>query len=57
MRRVKLKLAGLDVVFTDRSRALKQVEEPAEKGTYPVNVVYGPEGCGKTALFRQARAR
>ena len=55
MRRVKLSFAGLEIEFRDRDRALKQVEELAERGTYPVYVVYGPEGCGKTALLRQAK--
>jgi energy-coupling factor transporter ATP-binding protein EcfA2 len=44
----------LEIEFTDRERALKQVEELAEKGTrYPV-VIFGPEGCGKTAWLKQA---
>ena len=45
---------GLRVKFSGRTRALKQIEEYAMKGTYPVIVIYGPEGCGKTALFKQA---
>jgi hypothetical protein len=55
MRRIKLPFAGgLEVEFTDRGRAIKQVEEFAERGTrYPV-VVFGPEGCGKTAWLKQA---
>ncbi|MEM0052277.1 MAG: ATP-binding protein [Sulfolobales archaeon] len=55
LRRVKLKFApGLEVEFCDRDRALKQVYEFAERGTvYPI-VVYGPEGCGKTAWLIQA---
>ncbi|MCE4613741.1 MAG: ATP-binding protein, partial [Desulfurococcales archaeon] len=56
MKRVKLKFSGdIEVEFTDRDRAVAQVSEIAERGTYPVYVIYGPEGCGKTALFRQAR--
>jgi len=55
LRRVKLGFAGLEVEFVDRERALEQVSELAERGTYPVHVVYGPEGCGKTALLRQAK--
>jgi hypothetical protein len=44
----------LEIEFIDRERALKQVEELAEKGTrYPV-VVFGPEGCGKSAWLKQA---
>jgi GTPase SAR1 family protein len=44
----------LEIEFIDRERALKQVEGLAEKGTrYPV-VVFGPEGCGKSAWLKQA---
>jgi energy-coupling factor transporter ATP-binding protein EcfA2 len=54
-RRVKLLFTpGLEVEFTDRDKALEQVREFAERGTrYPV-VVYGPEGCGKTAWLKQS---
>ncbi|MCE4599014.1 MAG: ATP-binding protein [Desulfurococcales archaeon] len=54
MGRVKLGFAGLEVDFVDRERALEQVRELGEKGTFPVYVIYGPEGCGKSALLRQA---
>jgi KaiC/GvpD/RAD55 family RecA-like ATPase len=55
VKRVKLSFArGLEVEFTDRERALKQVEELAEKGTRFPLVVFGPEGCGKTAWLKQA---
>jgi len=55
MRRITLNLLpGLGVEFVDRDRALAQVVEWAEKSTrWPV-VVFGPEGCGKTAFLRQA---
>ena len=54
MRRLKLPFAGLEVEFADRDRALQQVLEWSERGTrFPV-VVFGPEGCGKTAWLRQA---
>jgi hypothetical protein len=55
LRRVGLKFVpGLEVEFCDRVRGIKQVYEFAERGTrYPI-VVYGPEGCGKTAWFIQA---
>ena len=57
MRRVELELApGLVVEFADRERALGQVEEFAEEGTRWPSVVFGPEGCGKTAFLRQAVA-
>jgi len=46
--------SGLEIEFVDRERALKQVEELAEKGTrFPI-VVFGPEGCGKTAWLKQS---
>jgi Archaeal ATPase. len=55
VRRVELELApGLVVEFADRARALGQVEEFAEEGTRWPFVVFGPEGCGKTAFLRQA---
>ena len=54
MRRIELSLAGVQVKFTDRDLALRQVEDWANKGTYPVQVVYGPEGCGKTSWLRQS---
>jgi hypothetical protein len=39
--------SGLEVEFVDRERALKQVEELAEKGTrFPI-VVFGPEAVAK----------
>ena len=54
VRRVKLKFTpDLEVEFTDRNRALKQVYELAEKGTASPVVVYGPEGCGKSAWLKQ----
>ena len=56
MRRVRLRFApGVVVSFADRERALRQVRWLADRGTYPVHVIYGPEGCGKTALLQQAR--
>ncbi len=55
LRRVKLRLArGVEVEFVDRDRGLRQIAEVAERGTRLPLIVYGPEGCGKTALFRQA---
>jgi hypothetical protein len=54
MRRVKLSFTtGIEVDFCDREVAIKQVEELAERGTrFPI-VVFGPEGCGKTAWLKQ----
>jgi Archaeal ATPase. len=55
VKRIKLKLApGVETEFVDRDRALARVVEWAEKSTrFPV-VVFGPEGCGKSAFLRQA---
>jgi energy-coupling factor transporter ATP-binding protein EcfA2 len=57
MRRVRLPFVpGLDVEFVDRDRAIEQVMDWADRGTrFPV-VIYGPEGCGKSAFLRQAAA-
>jgi energy-coupling factor transporter ATP-binding protein EcfA2 len=54
MKRVKLDFANLKVEFTDRDRAIRQVEELAERGTWHPVVIFGPEGCGKTAWLKQA---
>lgn len=56
LRRVRLKFAGgIEVEFADRSRAIGQLRDIARRGTRFPLVVYGPEGCGKTALFKQAK--
>ncbi len=54
MRRIRIPFAGREVEFVDREAALRQLVELAEGGTWWPLVVYGPEGCGKTALLRQA---
>jgi len=55
--RVKLSLAPkLKVEFTGRDRALEQVEHIAREGVGEPLVVFGPEGCGKTAWLLQAKA-
>jgi len=56
VRRIRLRFAGGWVVFADRGAALGRVVEWGVRGTYLVHVVYGPEGCGKTAWLRQAAA-
>jgi len=56
VKRIKVSFAGLEVEFADRERALAQIKEFGERGTFPVYVVYGPEGCGKTAFLKQAKA-
>jgi len=55
MRRLKLSFAPrLEVEFADRERGIQQVSEWAERGTrFPI-VVFGPEGCGKTAWLKQS---
>jgi energy-coupling factor transporter ATP-binding protein EcfA2 len=55
LRRIKLPFApSVEVEFADRRRALERVVEWSERGTaYPI-VIYGPEGCGKTSLLKQA---
>jgi ABC-type transporter Mla maintaining outer membrane lipid asymmetry ATPase subunit MlaF len=54
MKRVELSFAGLKIGFCDRERAIHQIVEFAEKGTWHPIVVFGPEGCGKTSWLRQA---
>jgi hypothetical protein len=55
LRRVRLPFApGLEVEFTDRERGVGQVYEFADRGTRLPVVVFGPEGCGKSAWLRQA---
>ena len=55
MRRIRLSLTpGLYVEFTDRDLALRRVEEWAMRSTRLPKVVFGPEGCGKTAWLRQS---
>ncbi len=55
MKRIKVEIApGVETEFVDRDHALAQLAEWAEKSTrWPV-VIFGPEGCGKTAFLRQA---
>jgi len=55
VKRIKLEITpGVETEFMDRDRALAQLVEWAEKSTrWPV-IIFGPEGCGKTAFLRQA---
>ncbi len=46
--------ANLQVEFVDRESALRLTEEWARRGTGLPKVVYGPEGCGKTAWLLQS---
>lgn len=45
---------GLRIEFTDRDKTVRQVYEFAERGTKLPIVVFGSEGCGKSAWLRQA---
>ncbi|MEM4493528.1 MAG: ATP-binding protein, partial [Pyrobaculum sp.] len=55
MERVRLRFArGVVVEFVDRELGIKRVEEWAARGTRFVQLVYGPEGCGKTAWLKQS---
>jgi len=56
VKRIKVSFAGREVEFVDRERALAQIRDFGKRGTFPVYVVYGPEGCGKTAFLKQAKA-
>lgn len=44
---------GVEVEFADREVAIGQVEGLAERGTRFPLVIFGPEGCGKTAWLKQ----
>jgi hypothetical protein len=55
VKRIKLEFVpGVETEFVDRDRALAQVVEWAERGMWAPFVIFGPEGCGKTAFLRQA---
>ncbi len=56
MKRIRLRFEDLQIEFTDRDRALSQVSEWADRGTGNPVVIFGPEGCGKTAFLLQAAA-
>jgi archaellum biogenesis ATPase FlaH len=51
--RVKLRFADLEIEFVDRVRGIQQVIEYSERGTWHPVVVFGPEGCGKSAWLKQ----
>ncbi|MEM1610746.1 MAG: ATP-binding protein [Sulfolobales archaeon] len=55
MKRIRLEFVrGLEIEFIDRDRGVKQILDLAERGTRFPLVVFGPEGCGKSAWMRQA---
>jgi ABC-type iron transport system FetAB ATPase subunit len=54
VKRVELYFApGVVVDFVNRDRGVKQVYEISERGTRFPLVVFGPEGCGKSAWLKQ----
>lgn len=54
IKRIRLRFANnVEVEFIDRDEALRKILEWAEKGVRFPQVVFGPEGCGKTAWLRQ----
>jgi GTPase SAR1 family protein len=55
VKRVRLSFVpGLEIEFVDRVRGIEQVVEWGEKSARLPIVVFGPEGCGKSAWLRQA---
>ena len=54
MKRIRLGFANLEVNFVNREQALKLIEVWAGRGTGFPKVIYGPEGCGKTAWLLQS---
>ena len=56
MKRIKLRFGDLQIEFTARDKALSQVSEWADRGTGNPVVIFGPEGCGKSAFLLQAAA-
>jgi energy-coupling factor transporter ATP-binding protein EcfA2 len=56
VKRIRLRFDDLQIEFTDRDRALSQVSEWADRGTGNPVVIFGPEGCGKTAFLLQVAA-
>ncbi|ADM28491.1 ATPase [Ignisphaera aggregans DSM 17230] len=55
MKKAKISFTGKEIEFIDRDIGIRQIEEFAERGVVSPIVIYGPEGCGKTALFKQAK--
>jgi energy-coupling factor transporter ATP-binding protein EcfA2 len=56
VKRIKLRFGDLQIEFTARDKALSQVSEWADRGTGNPVVIFGPEGCGKSAFLLQAAA-
>jgi len=51
--RIRLRFADLIINFVDRERALRQVIEWVQRVLIQPIVVFGPEGCGKSAWLKQ----
>jgi len=51
--RVKLRFADLEIEFVDRVRGIQQVIDWIEGVVIQPIVVFGPEGCGKSAWLKQ----
>jgi energy-coupling factor transporter ATP-binding protein EcfA2 len=56
VKRIRLRFDDLQIEFTARDKALSQVSEWADRGTGNPVVIFGPEGCGKSAFLLQAAA-
>jgi hypothetical protein len=55
VKRVKLSFVpDLEVEFVDRNSGVQQILEWGEKSTWHPVVVFGPEGCVKSAWLKQA---
>ncbi len=46
--------SGIKVRFADRFKAIKYVINLGKRGSRLPIIIYGPEGCGKSALLRQS---
>jgi hypothetical protein len=56
VKRIKLSFVpGLEVEFVNRVRGIERVLEWGEKSTWHPIVVFGSEGCSKTAWLKQAK--
>jgi len=53
LKRAVLHFADFKIELVDRDRSIQQVVEWAREGTWCPIVVFGPEGCGKTAWLKQ----
>jgi ABC-type cobalamin/Fe3+-siderophores transport system ATPase subunit len=55
MRRVMLRFSpDVEIEFVDREKGIRQIYDFAERGMRTPLIVFGPEGCGKSAWLRQS---